>query len=506
MKKEKILTIVSIVALLLQVITEAVLTAVILKLDMLPAKFVVVLIAVMLVLVLPIALLLFVKRKGTVGTTRRIIACVLAVLIACGCGLAARYAYEAFNAMSNVTIGDNTTSVRNMYVLVRKDDSAQNLKDSADYAYAAIADYEANRVEKLLKRINEEIGSTPEVAGYTSAAELADALLNNKVDAVIMNGASIALLLEEEAYEDFMDKVKILYSVSYDVLSGKNPNGSESEDDGPNESVTSAPFIVYVSGSDTRSTVLDVSRSDVNILMVVNPKTKQVLLLNTPRDYYVENPAGDGALDKLTHCGLYGVDCSMEALENLYDTKIRFYGQINFTGFETLIDAIGGVTVYSDQSFTTSKAHIKKGENHLNGQQALGFARERYQVSGGDNGRGKNQMKVIKAVIEKLTTGTTVLSNYSAILSSLEGMFSTNLQTSDLSKLVKMQLNDPASWDILSFAVVGTGGSEKTYSAPGHNAYVMYPNKESVAYASELVKKVFSGEKLKEEDMTMPNN
>ena len=497
----------SVIVLLLQIVAETIATAIILNLDMLPSKFVVLLIALMVLLVVPVALLMFVKRKGTVGKTRRIVACVLAMVIACGCCIVAKYASEAKSTITNVSSGDKTTNVRNMYVLVRAEDPAQTLQDAVDYAYAGIADYEVSRVEKLLKRINDETGKTPEVAGYASAAELADALLSDAVDAVIMNGASIALLIEDEAYETFMDKVKILYSVSYDVLAGKDTTQTEpTEQQDPDKDVTNSPFVVYVSGSDTRSSILDVSRSDVNILMVVNPVTKQVLLLNTPRDYYVGNPAGDGALDKLTHCGLYGVDCSMEALEQLYGTKIKYYGQINFTGFETLIDAIGGVTIHSDQAFTARDTYIRKGENQLTGSQALDLARERYHVSGGDNGRGKNQMKVIKAVIEKMTTGTTVISNYSAIMSSLEGMFSTNLQSSDLSKLVKMQLEDMASWDIFSYAVVGSGGSEKTYSAPGHYAYVMYPNEESVAYASGLVEKIFTGVELKEEDMTMPES
>ncbi|MBR2309321.1 MAG: LCP family protein [Oscillospiraceae bacterium] len=507
MKTGKIWTILSVTVLVLLVAAEALATVSLLKLNMLPTMYVMVLAAVMVLVAAGIALLLFVKRKGTVGTTRRVVACVLALLVVCLCGLVTKYTTEALKTVNNVSTGEKVTSIRNMYVLVRAEDPAKTLKDTTGYSFAAIENYEAARVEKITALIGETSGTMPELAGYTKASELADALLGNTVDAIIMNGASIALLIEEEAYETFLDKTKILYTIAYDELDDKETKPTEATKPAdPEKNVTNTPFAVYVSGSDTRSSILDVSRSDVNILVVVNPVSKQVLLLNTPRDYFVPNPAGDGALDKLTHCGLYGVDCSMEALEQLYDTKIDYYGQINFTGFETLIDAIGGVTVYSDQSFTTSKVHIKKGENHLNGQQALGFARERYQVIGGDNGRGKNQMKVIKAVIEKLTTGTTVLSNYSAILSSLEGMFSTSLQTSDISMLVKMQLADLSKWEIFSYAVIGTGGSEKTYSAPGHNAYVMYPNEESVATAAALVDKILAGELLTKEDVAVPES
>ena len=495
----------SVLVLVLQALAEALTTAVLLRMDVLPVKYILALVMLMVLLLLLVALLLFVKFKGKIGTARRIIACVLALLIVCFCGVIAKYSSEAYKTVTGVSSGDKPTNVRNMYILVQVDNPAKSLKDTVGYSFAAIENYETTRVEKLAEKIKAESGSDPQITGYEKASDLADALINNQVDALIMNGANIALLIEEEAYEAFLDQVRILYSVSYDTLDGKDTTTTEpTEPVDPGKNVTNTPFVVYISGSDTRSSVLDVSRSDVNILMVVNPVTKQVLLLNTPRDYYVGNPAGNGALDKLTHCGLYGVDCSMEALEALYDTNIKYYGQINFTGFETLIDAIGGITVYSDQAFTARETYIQKGENTLTGSQALDFARERYHVSGGDNGRGKNQMKVITAVIKKMTSGTTIISNYSAIMSSLEGMFSTNLQTSDISMLVKMQLSDLAKWDVFSFAVVGTGGSEKTYSAPGHTAYVMYPNEKSVEHAGGLIDKVLSGEQLTEEDMTLP--
>ena len=159
------------------------------------------------------------------------------------------------------------------------------------------------------------------------------------------------------------------------------------------------PFILYISGSDTRSKVLDISRSDVNILMAVNPQAKQVLLLNTPRDYYVKNPAGSGAYDKLTHLGIYGLDCSMKGLGNLYGVDVDYYAQINFTGFETLIDAIGGITVNSDEAFSAGGYDFVEGPNEMNGAKALAFARDRHHQASGDNARGKHQMMVIEAMI-----------------------------------------------------------------------------------------------------------
>lgn len=502
MKNTKIWNILLAVVLVLQAAAEALTVAVVLQLDMLPAKYVAVLIAVMVLLLGLMALLMFVSIKGQVGKARRITACVLALVVVVGCALISHVVATAYDTVSNVTNTEVETNARDMYIFVRTEDSAQHLSDTKGYVFAAVENYNVSYTEHVISEIEKATGDKPQVKYYAQNTLLADALLAGDVDALILNGASVALLIEEEAYQDFLEKARILTTISYDDLNQEQTEATEGD---PDADITNTPFIVYVSGSDTRSKVLTVSRSDVNILMVVNPLTKQVLLLNTPRDYYVPNPAGDGALDKLTHCGLYGVDCSMEALEDLYDIKIQHYGQINFTGFETLIDAVGGVTIYSDQSFTARDTYIQKGENFLNGKQALDFARERYHVSGGDNGRGKNQMKVITAVIQKMTSGTTIISNYSSIMDSLEGTFSTSLQMSDISKLVKMQLTDMASWNIQSFAVFGTGGSETTYSSPGVHAYVMHPDEKVVDYASGLIQKVLKGDILTKDDVTYSN-
>jgi LCP family protein required for cell wall assembly len=270
----------------------------------------------------------------------------------------------------------------------------------------------------------------------------------------------------------------------------------------PVKDITNDPFVFYLSGSDTRSALLTRSNSDVNILVVVNPKTKQVLLLNTPRDYYIPNPAGNGALDKLTHCGVYGTSCSVQALSDLYHVTINYCAQINFSGFEKLIDAIGGVTVDSDYAFTTRHGHysISKGPNHLNGSEALGFVRERYSFGSGDNQRGRNQMKVLTAVIKKLSAGTVVM-HYGQILDSLQGMFTTSISGDQIAELVKMQLDDGADWNVKSYAVTGNGGSEITYSIPRMRVYVMFQDKELVDRGINLIDRVINGEILTDADV-----
>lgn len=502
MTKNKLWTWILWAALGLEAVAMVTMVIVIARLNMLPGIYMVVVLVLLALLLAATAALIFLRTKKPVGNGRRICACVLALVVILGCCVASKVAIDARRAINKVA-NHVTTTTRNVYVFVLSEDPAQTLQDAADYAFGMIADYDVRHTTQAVAYIEETVGQSIALTGYESGKALADALFNRDARALIMNGASVALLIEDEDYADFTEKVRILETMPFSQLEDEEP--TQPTEPEPDKTVVNTPFAVYLSGSDTRSSMLDVSRSDVNILAVVNPVTKQILLLNTPRDYYVANPAGDGAMDKLTHCGLYGVECSMEVLSELYDVPVNYYAQINFDGFEKLVDAVGGVTVHSDQAFKAgASTYIAAGENKLNGSQALDFARERYHVAGGDNGRGKNQMKVIKAVIEKATTGTTIISNYSSILESLEGMFVTSLQSEDISMLVKMQLSDLARWNVQSFAVTGVGSSKKTYSMPGSYAYVMFEDEAVTAYASKLVQRVIEGEILTEADMQMP--
>lgn len=269
-------------------------------------------------------------------------------------------------------------------------------------------------------------------------------------------------------------------------------------------SITQAPFIVYVGGSDTRTSKLtERYNSDVNILAVVNPTTKQVLMINTPRDYYVKTTKTKGnLLDKLTHCGSYGLQCSLDTLGNLYDQEINYYTMVNFNGFKKLVDAIGGVDVYCEKSFSahTDDLYFKKGNLHLNGRQALAFVRERYAFGDGDYARGRHQMEVLSEIINTLASGT-IITRYAQIIESVEGMFTLGFANEEISQLVKMQLSDRASWDIKSYTVTGTGTSKETYSMPGQKVYVTIPNYDTVEHAKSLMQKVFDGELVTEEDL-----
>ena len=264
--------------------------------------------------------------------------------------------------------------------------------------------------------------------------------------------------------------------------------------------ITKEPFVIYLSGVDTRGELTENARSDVNILAAVNPVTKRVALVNTPRDYYVDL-AGTDSKDKLTHAGLYGVETSMETLGNLYGVNVDHYIRINFAGFISIIDALGGVDVYSDQAFTSvgspgyyDPTTFVEGWNHLDGKSALAFARERHAFASGDIQRGINQMKVIDAMLNKIKSPA-LLMGFSKIMDAASDCFVTSFSQDQISALVRMQLSDFAEWDIESYTVTGTSSSStKCYSAKGQKLYVMKPDNSSVSKAREMIASVLGGE------------
>ena len=264
--------------------------------------------------------------------------------------------------------------------------------------------------------------------------------------------------------------------------------------------ITKEPFVIYLSGVDTRGELTENARSDVNILAAVNPVTKRVALVNTPRDYYVDL-AGTSSKDKLTHAGLYGVETSMETLGNLYGVNVDHYIRINFAGFISIIDALGGVDVYSDQAFTSvgspgyyDPTTFVEGWNHLDGKSALAFARERHAFASGDIQRGINQMKVIDAMLNKIKSPA-LLMGFSKIMDAAADCFVTSFSQDQISALVRMQLSDFAEWDIESYTVTGTSSSStKCYSAKGQKLYVMKPDDSSVSKAREMLASVLGGE------------
>lgn len=441
----------------------------------------------------------------------QIIGYILCAAVMAGCIVGGNAIAQVHDTISSVTQAPTVSAVMDIYT--RNDDTAQNLDDMADYTFGITEAFDWENTQRVMAELETHFGHAITTVTYGSAPEMIDALYAGEVDALILNSAYVTILEEMGGYSDFSQRTVLAHEHTLVHEDAQEPTVTptaeaetqETQETQPVETQDDTTFIVYLSGSDSRNYYLPKKTlSDVNIMVVVNTETKQILLVNTPRDYYVVSPASsNGDKDKLTHCGVYGPECSMEALENLYDIQIRYYARINFTGFEKLVNAIGGVDVESDVAFgNNDDIFIRKGMNHLNGKKALYFARARKQLSGGDNARGRNQMKIVTSVIQKLSSGTTLLSNYSEILDSLSGLFTTNMTHEEISELVKMQLSDMATWNVLSVAATGTGGHDTTYATGGLLAYVMYPHEDVVAHISGLIDRVLTDEILTEADLT----
>lgn len=381
-------------------------------------------------------------------------------------------------------------------VRVMNDNPATSMGDTKGYTFGYIADADTKNTQSILDEISKSFG-TIKCKGYDSMTALADALYDDEVDAILINQAYVDLLTEKDGYTDFRDQTRVLYT--YTTTHEVDPIV-------PNTSITKEPFVVYCSGIDARVDDISAkSRSDVNILAVVNPTTKQILLVNTPRDYYLPL-ARNGELDKLTHAGLYGIDESMKVLGNLYGVQADYYVRVNFAGLVKIVDALGGVDIESDANFscvpmetpdgngdyTYQKYSFTKGINHVNGSQALAFARERKAFADGDNRRGQHQMTVIKAIVNKACSSA-VLTKYQELLKAASDAFITNMPYADISSLVQMQLGDMADWNITTYAVSGEGSTEYCY-ALGDKAWVMIKDSSKVNTAKNMIQQVINGE------------
>lgn len=263
-------------------------------------------------------------------------------------------------------------------------------------------------------------------------------------------------------------------------------------------SITDDSYNIYISGIDITGNIDTVSRSDVNMIVTVNPKTHKVLLTSIPRDYLIKLPSANYASDKLTHTGAYGIDDTLGAVENLLGIDMNYYVKVNYSTVLKLVDSIGGIDVNSDYTFTTSGMKniytFHKGKNHLNGKQALAFARERHSFSDGDIQRNKNQQKVMQAVLKKVSSSKTLIMKYSDILGGIQDYMKTNFTGEEIRDLIKMQVRDMPNWKITKQNMVGTDSTEFCYSTgTDQEVSVVVPDATSMEKAVTKIKQVESG-------------
>ena len=407
------------------------------------------------------------KKSGILGK-------VYGIFMIAGLSVGVFYIAKTTNLIGQIS--GNAFKTEKVVVAVLDSDPAEKLEDAAEYQFGIQFDKGADTMESALATINEELGQDVETIQYDNLKEQAEALYSGEVQAIVYNTAYSNVI--ESELEEYGEKARVIYSTQAKV----SLNVSQGTDD----SLTTKPFTMYISGLDVYEDTVDQGqRSDVNIIAVVNPKTHQILLVTTPRDYYVTIPGvSEGMYDKLTHAGSYGIDTSMATLGELYETEINYYAQLNFTALIEIVDILGGLDVESEYAFTTSEdsgyvMDVQEGKNHFNGVQALAFARERQNVEGGDLQRGKDQQAVITAMIKKMLSPTMLL-KANSILETVGRNVETNVSQEQINALIRYQLSKNPQWSILSLSAEGETGEDACYSAGGEILSVVYQDEESI--------------------------
>ena len=377
-------------------------------------------------------------------------------------------------------------NIDSYYVVVNKNSSYNKLEDIKG---KTVYYFDMETEENLLNAVNEKVKIKS-----LKKAENNDDLINNvktNKDYITLIHSSYYDTLAENDPE-FEKDVKIL-AKDIEVKKKVEKKDEKLPD------VLKEPVVVYLSGIDTRGGDMpERGLSDVNMIMVINPKTHKVLMVNIPRDYYVQLHGTTGLHDKLTHAGMNGgVALSIATIEDILDIKVDYYLRVNFNSVINLVDAIGGLTINSDVNYsfacyTDVSCIIYPGDNQVNGRCALAFARERHAYSSGDRHRGENQQQVIRLVMDKVGSSKELLNNYSDILAALDGTFETNFSSDNIKDLVRHQLDKMPHWEVVTSNLDGTGAMKPTYSYPNQDLSVMIPDESTIETAKAKIKEVLN--------------
>lgn len=454
--------------------------------NVVPSKFLIPIVTILILLLILLSALQFGKKINKIN---KLLGKILIVILSLVLVVGNWYLFKTGSAFSRITNSDTETSVVSIVVMV--DSSYQDIQDLKGKKVGTISTGDTTTQDKALKDLTNDLGRSPSTVTYKAYDEFGDDLYNGAIDAIILNEGARGMF--EENHPSFDKETRIIKSYTYKT---------ESKDLSKNVDVSSEAFNVYITGIDTYGTLATVSRSDVNIIVSINPINHQILITGIPRDYYVPQTCQGGQSDKLTHTGMFGVECTLQTVENYMDIDINYYARVNFSSLVDIVDALGGITVNSQYGFTgytNGNVTIIPGENQLNGEQALAFVRERYSLPNGDRDRNKNQMLVIEAMIKKAISPS-IITNYGSIMNAVSGSFQTNMEQNEITTFIKKQLDEMSGWDIKQIQLNGSGSTQ--YSpANGFNSYVMIPNDTTVQNASSLIKKINSGQMITDEDV-----
>ena len=437
--------------------------------NVLPIDYFIVLLVLVLLIDLVVIKLLLCK-----GVLRNVIGVLLSIILIIFMVFGITYELNTIDFLKQ--LGFNTYKEENFNILVLNDSEYNSLKDLNSKIIGHLDNNYHVGLDKTIKKIEKEINFDSKI--LVDINELVDNLINGEVDAIILEDAQISMLKEDN--NNLFDKFKILeiFNIETEIKNEKE-----------NIDVINDSYNILITGVDTYGNITKVSRSDVNMVISINPKDNKILLTSIPRDYYVYL-SNFSSYDKLTHAGIYGIETSIMAIEDLLDIDINYYVKVNFTTLIDIVDLLDGIQVTSKYEFTSIDGyHYNKGINYLNGEEALSFARERKAFSEGDRIRIENQQLVLKAIINKLLSSK-IITNYNDLLKALNNKFLTNMKDEELTKLIKWQIDGMYNWDILNISLNGTDSYQYTYSYQKQLLYVMLPDEESVNTAKEKINSV----------------
>lgn len=483
--KSKVSKVLSILLSVVLVISSFYLLYQVIRLNVLPSKFLFPLTIGVVVLDAIFILLLIYFSKNVVS---KIVCIVLTLFICVASCMGGYYISKTQNVLSNITNvakhAKNTVSV-----IVKESSSIKNKSQLNGVSVGGLRLNEQGS-KKALKELSNE-GIVLNQTEYDSMTALLEAFYNGEVDSIIINESSRSQILDMEAYSNFDSNTRVVYQTSYKV---KNNDSATSVSD-----ITSKPFNVLISGSDTRGGFDENGRSDVIMIATVNPKTHTILLTSVPRDFYVTTAcdAGDGcmqgALDKITHTGIHGTNTTKRTVEQLLGIEINYTFKVGFDTVTKLVDTLGGVDVYVEPGYAVHNEYInvKEGVNHLYGEEALEYARERYAYAEGDRQRTKNQQQVLMGIVKEATKPS-VITNYAAIMDTMANTFSTTMSNEEITDLIKYQLNNNPTWKMEQYMVDGTGDTLMCAEL-GDAASVMVPDQSTVKMAKDKINAVLAG-------------
>lgn len=462
----------------------------IIKLNVLPTKLLFLMTIVFVLLDLIFILLLCFATKGVVS---KIICIIFALAISLGSCLGGYYMSKTGGLLSSMT-NVAKHSKNTISVVVKESSDMKKKTDLAGHSVGTLANINTTGSKKILKELTNS-GISMEQKKFGSLTEMLGSFYNGEVDSIVISESSRSQITDIDAYKDFDNNTRVVYQTSYKVENTDKANAVSN--------ITTTPFNVLISGSDTRGGFDENGRSDVIMVATVNPKTGTILLTSVPRDFYVTTAcdAGDGcqqgALDKITHTGIHGTNTTKRTVEQLLGIEINYTFKVGFDTVTDIVDAVGGIDVNVEPGYECSNflhapgLSVHAGVNHLNGEQALGYARERYAYTEGDRQRTKNQQQVLMGIVDKITSPA-IVTNYASIMDSMSDTFSTTMSSQEISDLIKYQLNKNPKWKMEQYMVNGTGDTLMCAEL-GDAAYVMVPDQSTVTTAKNKINAVLAG-------------